>query len=328
MNPLATNYMGLSLKSPLIIGSSGLTNRLDKLVQCQEYGAGAVVLKSLFEEQIRHETQKTASHSQESFYYPEALDYISNYARTHHLDEYLKLISDARKSLDIPVIASINCVSADEWLSFARNIEQAGASALELNVFVLPSDPELEGSQHEKIYLDIASQIVREVQIPVALKIGYHFSGLANMVRKLSWTGLKGIVLFNRFYSPDIDIDTMKVIPTHIFSSPEELSLSLRWIAMLSETAHCDLAATTGIHDGKAIVKQLLAGAAAVQSASVFYKKGIQHITEMNNEVIAWMAKNEFNCIEDFRGKLSYKSAQNPVAFERVQFMKHFAGIE
>ncbi len=328
MNPLATNYMGLSLKSPIIVGSSGLTNKLDKLKECQQYGAGAVVLKSLFEEQIRHEAHKAGSHSEESFIYPEAYDYIDNYSRSHKLDEYLNLISDARKSIEIPVIASINCATADEWISFAKNIEQAGASALELNIFLLPSDVEVEGVKLEEIYLDIASKIVRLVKIPVALKIGYYFSGLANFVRKLSWTGVKGIVLFNRFFSPDIDIDNLKVVPTHILSSPEELYISLRWVAMLSDSAHCDIAASTGMHDGKAVIKQLLAGANATQLASVFYKNGLKHISQINNEIIEWMNQKQYSSIDDFRGQLSYKNIENPAAFERVQFMKHFAGIE
>jgi dihydroorotate dehydrogenase (fumarate) len=328
MNPLATTYMGLKLTSPIIVGSSGLTNKIDKLVQFSDNGAGAVVLKSLFEEQIRFEAHKTASHSEESFIYPEAQDYISNYARTHHLDEYLQLISEARKKTDIPIIASINCVSADEWTSFAKNIEKAGASALELNVYVLPSNPETEGMQNEKIYLDIASQIVRQLQIPVAMKIGYHFSGLSNFVRKLSWTGVKGIVMFNRFFAPDIDIKDMKVMPTHVFSSPEEISLSLRWIALLADVAHCDLAASTGIHDATGVIKQLLAGATATQITSVLYKKGPEFIKEVNNEVIDWMKQHNYDSVDEFRGKLSYKSTSNPAAFERVQFMKHFAGIE
>ncbi len=329
MTNLATTYMGLTLKNPLIAGSSGLTNSATKIIEIAEAGAGAVVLKSLFEEQIRYDISKALTADQESTsYYPEAMDYIGNYSKDHKVGGYLDLIREAKRSVDIPIIASINCISASEWVSFARRIEEAGADALELNVFILPSDPKHTAADNEKVYFDLVESVLKQVTIPVSLKISYHFSGLAHLARQLSWTGIKGLVLFNRFFSPDIDIQNLKVTASNVFSTPEELPVSLRWVALLSDHLHCDISATTGIHDGKAMIKQLLAGAATVQVASVLYKEGFGRITTMLNDLETWMQQHHYESIGDFKGKLSYKSTENPAAYERVQFMKHFAGIE
>lgn len=329
MANLGTKYMGLNLRNPIIVGSSGLTNSIDNIVKIEEHGAGAVVLKSLFEEQIRYEVSKALTADDESFSdYPEAADYISNYSKNHKINGYLDLIRDAKKAVSIPVIASINCVSATEWISFARQIQDAGADALELNVFILPSDPNHSAEDNEKVYFKLVESVLKQVTIPVSLKISYYFSGLSKFTRQLSWTGIKGLVLFNRFFSPDIDIDNFKVVSTNVFSAPEELSISLRWVAMLSDLLHCDISASTGVHDSKAVIKQLLAGATTVQVTSVLYKEGFGRISIMLKELEQWMDLHHFSTIDDFRGKLSYKASDNPAAYERVQFMKHFAGIE
>ncbi len=328
MANIETKYMGLTLCSPIIIGSSGLTNSIDNIKIFAEKGAGAVVLKSLFEEQIRFEIAHTASHDHEANYYPEAQDYIANYSRGHRVEEYLTMIRDAKKAVSIPIIASINCVSSDEWTTFAKKIENAGADALELNVFIMPSDPAHGAEENEKIYFKILEEVKKQIKIPVALKISYYFSGLAKMALKLSWAGAKGIVMFNRFYSPDINIDTMKVMATHVFSTPDEIFNSLRWVAMLSDKLYCDICASTGVHDSAGMIKQLLAGAKAVQIVSTLYRNGFDRIVEMNNELRDWMDKHGFEKTEDFIGKMSYKKVENPGAYERVQFMRHFAGIE
>jgi dihydroorotate dehydrogenase (fumarate) len=326
---LTTQYMGLTLKNPIIVGSSGLTNSVDNIIKIEQSGAGAVVLKSLFEEQIRYEVSKALTADDESMsFYPEAMDYISNYSKDHKINTYLDLIRDSKKAVDIPVIASINCVSATEWISFAKRIQEAGADALELNVFILPSDPNHGAEENEKLYFNLVENVLKQVTIPVSLKISYYFSGLAKFTRQLSWTGIKGMVLFNRFFSPDIDIDNFKVTSSHVFSAPEELAISLRWVAMLSDLLHCDISASTGVHDGKAVIKQLLAGAKTVQVTSVLYKEGFSKIGAMLMELEEWMKKHNFASVDDFRGKMSYKSTENPAAYERMQFMKHFAGIE
>ncbi len=328
MANIETKYMGLTLSSPVIVGSSGLTNSLDNIKEFAARGAGAIVLKSLFEEQIRLEIAHTSAHDITANYYPEAQDYITNYSRNHRVEEYLKLIRDAKKAVNIPIIASINCTSAEEWTSFARKIEEAGADALELNIFVMPSDPTHGGEQNEKMYFTILEEVKKLITIPIALKISYYFSGLAKTALKLSWAGAKGIVLFNRFYSPDINIDTMKVVATNVFSTPDEISTSLRWVAVLSDRLYCDICASTGVHDSSGLIKQLLAGAKAVQIASTLYKNGFDRINEMNEGLSQWMDKHGFEKTEDFIGKMSFKKVENPGAYERVQFMKHFAGIE
>jgi dihydroorotate dehydrogenase (fumarate) len=328
MANLSTRYMGFTLRNPIIAGSSGLTNSVENLIRLQESGAGAVVLKSLFEEQINHAINKTYSQNDANYGYPEALDYISHYTRENDLEAYLKLIREAKSKISIPVIASINCVSASEWVSFARKIQDAGADAIELNIFILPSDPRRKSDQHEQIYFDILQAVIRQVNIPVSAKISFYFSGLTNMALQLCWTGISGLVLFNRFFSPDIDIEKFEVTSAHVFSSPDEISMPLRWVAMLSDKVQCDIAASTGIHDGASVVKQLLAGAKAVQIASVLYKKGFEQIPIMLKEIEEWMDRHQFENTSDFIGKLSYKDSGNPAAYERVQFMKHFAGIE
>lgn len=328
MANLSTSYMGFNLKNPIIVGSSGLTNSVENIVEIEKNGAAAVVLKSLFEEQINHMIAKTMHSNNGNFSYPEADDYISNYTRDNDIDNYIKLIRGAKEAVQIPVIASINCISSADWVSFAGKIEAAGADGIELNIFILPSDPKRDAAQNEAIYFDIIEKVKQEVAIPVAIKISSYFSGLANFTLKLSWTGINGMVLFNRFFSPDIDIDNFKVTATNVFSTPDELAMSLRWVAMLSSRLHCDVAASTGVHDGKAVIKQLLAGAKAVQIASVLYKKDFTVIGNMLKELENWMDKHGFENLDPVIGKMSIKEIENPAAFERVQFMKHFSGIE
>ncbi|MFO8066020.1 MAG: dihydroorotate dehydrogenase-like protein [Bacteroidales bacterium] len=328
MIDLSTNYLGLKLRNPLIAGSSGLTSTVENLKKIEEKGAGAVVLKSLFEEQISYEIHKSFAHDEMHSAYTEAEDYIKNYAHTHKLNEYLDFVSAAKKSIKIPVIASINCVTASEWTSFARKIQDAGADAIELNVFVLPADPNKTGLNNENIYFDIVEKVKKEVTIPISLKVSYYFSELAQMMKKLSWTGIQGIVMFNRFYSPDIDIDELKIKPASVYSNPEEISIPLRWIALLRDEIKIDLCSSTGVYDGTGVVKMLLAGANAVQVCSTLYQNGFDQIEQINNQLIEWMKKHDFNKISDFAGKMSFKKATNPAAYQRVQFMKHFSGIE
>ena len=320
--------MGLTLRNPIIAGSSGLTNSLENIEKIYKQGAGAIVLKSLFEEQINNAIDRTFNQNDNNYGYPEAMDYISHYTRANDLENYLKLIREAKSKVDIPIIASINCVSSSEWVTFAKNIQDAGADAIELNIFILPSDPRRKSEQHEQVYFQILQAVMKQVKIPVSAKISYYFSGLTNIALQLSWTGIKGLVLFNRFYSPDIDIDKFEVTSGNVFSAPGENTLTLRWVAMLSDKIQCDIAASTGIHDGKNAIKQLLAGAKAVQIASVLYQKGFEQIGVMSKEIEKWMDKHQFAATKDFIGKMSFKEVENPAAFERVQFMKHFAGIE
>lgn len=324
---LTTTYLGLKLKNPIIIGSSGLTKSVEKIKELADNGAGAVVLKSLFEEQILAEVSRNIYEDQSG--YTDAYEYISEYTKEHNIDKYLDLIKKSKEAVDIPVIASINCISDNEWMSFAKKFEDAGADALEINVSMLPADDNRSGEENEKIYFDIIEKVSKEVNIPISLKMSHYSAGLSNLIKKICWTkNVNGIVLFNRYYSPDIDIDNFKITSSNIFSSSEEISISLRWIALLSGKVECDLAASTGVHDGEGVIKQILAGATAVQIVSAIYKNGSNHILSILEFIEHWMSKNNFSKLDDFRGKMSYEKIDNPAAFERVQFMKYFAGIK
>ncbi|UCG26678.1 MAG: dihydroorotate dehydrogenase-like protein [Bacteroidales bacterium] len=327
MADLSTTYMGIKLRNPVIAASSGLTNSLEDIMELEQYGAAAVVLKSLFEEEIRIELEKDLSRmTRESFLYPETIDYYDTYDVEDTLTTYLKLIRDCKQKVTIPVFASINCVTAEKWPYYAATLQDSGADGLELNVFILPSDTSQTAEEHEKLYFEIIEKVKEQVTIPIALKISYYSSNLASLIERLSKTGIAGLVLFNRFYSPDIDIDRFEVLATNVFSNPEEMSIPLRWIAIMADRVGCDLAASTGIHDGKAVIKQLLAGATATQVASVLYRKGKEYIKTMLNEIEGWMNNKDFKYISDFRGRMSLSGSENPAAYYRVQFMKHFAG--
>jgi dihydroorotate dehydrogenase (fumarate) len=322
MADLTTHYGGLDLDNPIIVSSSGLTDSVDKIKKLEEAGAGAVVLKSLFEEQILFEAGRLSGSSD----YPEAEDYIQNYTRNNSVDQYLNLIEAATAAVDIPVIASINCVSDLDWIEFARKVEESGASALELNIYYLPSSKDAGGEVYEKLYLSIAEKVRDITYFPVMIKLGPFFTNLVNLADKLYHRNINGLVFFNRFYSPDINIKEMKMTSSDVFSTPADLRLPLRWVAIVSALVRdIQLAASTGIHDAEGIVKMLLAGARAVQVCSAIYKKGPSQITSMLDELNSWMDKHGFGDIESMRGKMDYKSLKEPQVYERSQFMRYFS---
>jgi len=324
---LSIKYMGLDLKNPLIVGSSGLTNSVNKVKELEKFGAGAVVLKSLFEEQIIFEAD--AAGKDNSYEYPEALDYIKSYAKDESINTYLKLIEDCKKETNIPIIASVNCVSGGAWLDFAKKMEKAGADAIELNVSLIPTDVEKTSIENEKIYFDIVEEAKKVINIPLALKMSHYSAGLSNLIQKLSWTKqVDAFVLFNRYYNPDIDVNTMKLTSSGVFSTPGDIANSLRWVAILSDKIQTNISASTGVHSGNDMVKQILAGADSVQVVSAIYKHGAAYVKTILEELEAWMSKNNYKSIEDYKGKVSYKNISNSVAFERIQFMKYFGGIE
>lgn len=344
MIDLSCTYLGLKLKNPLIVGSSGLTSSIQNLKTIDSMGAGAVVLKSIFEEQIKYETDKFRESdsneikewnsafaeiiNRDEFYYEEAFQYLTDYAKEHTLKQYLKFITEAKKEINIPVIASINCSTQYDWQYFARRIQEAGADALELNIYILPSDFSRTSSDIEKTYFEIINEVMKFVSIPVSLKTGFYFSGLANVLLRLSETGISGLTLFNRPYNPDIDLDTLQVSSSNMFSSENEYSHTLRWMALLSGKLKCDIAASTGIHNHETVIKQLLAGADAVHMASVFYKKHFDILNQIIKGIESWMAKHNFSNISDFKGKMSQTNIDNPASYERVQFIKLFTSIE
>lgn len=325
MENLTSRYLGLSLTSPLIVSSSRLTSTIGQLKEAEDNGAGAVVLKSLFEEQINYHINTIASSSA----YPEADDYLSSYIQSNSVDSYLNLIRKAKENLKIPVIPSINCYTSHGWTAFARNIAEAGADAIEVNVFFLPTDRKKTSADSEKLYFELVENLKKAVRIPVSLKIGYRFSNILYMLDQFYIRGVDGVVMFNRFYEPDIDINKMEVIPASIFSHESEKRYVLRWIGMASaQDIKIDISATTGVHTGQDAIKYLLAGADTVQVCSVLYNKGIPFIKTMNKQISDWMALKGFKSIDEFRGKLNYLNYGKPTVFERTQFMKYFSSYE
>jgi dihydroorotate dehydrogenase (fumarate) len=333
---LSTSYLGLSLKNPIIVGSSGLTGTVKGVQKLAENGAGAVVLKSLFQEEIFFESEDYIKEMKKQ--HPEIkyfdydgkknpIEFYGYKVREDNLNRYKSLISDCKDSVAIPVIASINCFyDSFEWTVFANELEQAGADALELNMFFPPTDFSKTRKEKEAIYFETIDKITEEVTIPIALKISYYFTDLGPMIQKLSETKIKGLVLFNRFFSPDFDINKLEVVPSYVFSTPEELSISLRWIAIMANKVSCDLAASTGIHDGEAVIKQILAGADAVQIVSAVYRNGKGHLQKILNKLESWMKTRGFKKLFDFKGKMSQERSEDSKLYERTQFMRYFAG--
>ncbi len=344
MENLQTTYLGLKLLNPLIAGSCGLTNSITNIKELAGKGVGAIVVKSIFEEQIHVETEKVIKTSKGSvktftqapdtilskriYDYDEAYSYIYDFAKRNTLGKYLDFLKEAKSAVEIPVIASINCVSNQDWHAFAKKIEETKVDALELNIYILPSDWRRSGEDNEKIYYDIIREVRSYVNLPVAVKIGFYFSSLAQSVQKLSQSGIKGLILFNRPYNTDFDLDKIDLSHGSIYSSPEEFTHTLRWISILSGHVKCDLSASTGVHDYKAFVKLLLAGATTVQIASALYSEGFDVIPDILNKTSEWMKKHGFADVNAFRGKLAKSNLDNPAAIERVQFMKLYSGIE
>jgi len=332
MADLTTKYMGLTLKNPIIIASSGLTDSFGKIAELERNGAGAVVLKSLFEEQIILEADQNFKEARDNrlIYaeYSETLDYIDVHVSEKELGKYLDIIKQVKKDLMIPLIASVNCISNIGWTGFAKQIEKAGADALELNIFITPFGFDNNCEDTEKKYYKILRKVKQEISIPVAVKISPFFTNLGKVIMNFEAEGANGVVLFNRFTNPDIDIDNINVTVAEVFSNPAEMNNSLRWIAILANRLKIDIAATSGIHDGKAVIKQILAGARVVQVASALYKNGVSYIIEMLKYLESWMDKKGFNYIDQFRGKLSQGKYSRPDIYERLQFMKYFGEIK
>lgn len=351
MLDLSTNYMGLALRNPLVVSSSSLTGNLDGVKQAAEAGAGAIVLKSLFEEQIAAETAATGKHAEHAGH-TEAAEYLQGYGMALGPQDYLNLIKDSVKAVDVPIIASINCFSRNNWSDYAKKIEASGAAALELNIGLLPSRSGQKGRAIEERYYQILHEVKAQVQIPIALKIGPYFSsfgevadhlghdraeappftvgwcGPGETAGKIVWRKADALVLFNRFYQLDIDIDNMELVGGNPLSTPAEINNSLRWIALLYQRVASDLAAGTGIHEGRDAIKQLLAGATIVQLCSTLMIKGFEQIGRILSEIETWMQAHEFTNIAQFRGCLSQAQSKHPENYERLQYIKLFVGLD
>ncbi len=321
---LTTNYLGMTLKNPLVPSSSPLMRTIDNLRWMEEAGASAVVLHSLFEEQITHDshtlnhylTQGVESFPEALSYFPEAADY-----RTAP-DEYLEHIQKAKRLLEIPVIASLNGVSTGGWIKYAQLIEEAGADALELNMYYIPTDPNLTGSEVEQIYLDVLKDVKTAVSIPIAMKLNPYFSATANMARRLVDAGADGLVLFNRFYQPDLDLENLEVTPNLKLSTSTELRLPMRWIAILYGRVNTSLALTTGVHTVKDVLKSVAAGANITMLASELLRNGINRLNVLNMGLEEWLVENEYESLAQLQGSLSQINCAEPAAFERANYMR------
>lgn len=321
MIDLSTEYMGLKLRSPIILSSSHLTNNIKHIVNAEKHGAGAIVLKSLFEEQILADAEKLYEKDKMYFWYKEAIDYMDELSKTDGIEQYINLILDAKKSVSIPIIASINCTTPHEWPKFTKQIEDAGADGIELNMSIIPSDVKTPCYVVQERYESIIKSVLDNTSLPISIKVGPYFSNVNMAIRELSDTGVKGIVLFNRFYRPDIDIENLTVVSDNFLSSETELTHTLRWVALLAPEVNCDIAASSGVHDYAGVIKMLLAGAKACEMTSTFVKNGVNHIETILKQIEEWMNKKNFRNLKEFQGLISQRKEYSP-EFERVQYMK------
>ncbi len=318
---LSTEYMGLKLKNPIIVSSSKLTGDITNIKKCADVGAGAIVLKSLFEEQLIADSETLMDQDMKYFWFPEAIEHINKHSKDYGLKQVLTLIKEAKAHTDIPIIASINCISANEWPQFAKQLEDAGADAIELNISIFPFDKYMSCSDIADQYINIVQQVKEYVNIPVAVKMGSYFTNLLQTAHRIDEAGADGLVLFNRFYRPDIDIETETIVRDNVLSSPLEVTKSLRWVALLSPQLNCDIAAGTGIHDYKGVVKQLLAGASATQICSTLFNNGLSYIDTILFDLQKWMEKHNYKSVSEFQGKVANKEGSSQ-KFERMQFLK------
>ncbi|MEW5873922.1 MAG: dihydroorotate dehydrogenase-like protein [Candidatus Zixiibacteriota bacterium] len=321
---LTTRYMGMTLANPIVPSASPLSEDIDDIRRLEDAGASAVVLHSLFEEQLRQERFELFHHlTQGSESYPEALTYFPEPSEFHLGPEgYLKHIHKAKEAVRIPIIASINGSTRGGWTEFARQMQMAGADAIELNVYGLPTDMDVPGSEVENICVDILKAVKSSVSIPVAIKLSPYWSSMANMAKRLDEAGADALVMFNRFYQPDIDLETLEVHPNVLLSQPQALRLPLRWVAILHGRVRASLAATSGIHNGEDVIKMLLAGADVTMMCAALLRNGPSHVRSTLDEVTRWMEEREYVSVRQMQGSMSHKHVDNPAAFERVQYMR------
>ncbi|MBI3563828.1 MAG: dihydroorotate dehydrogenase-like protein [Elusimicrobia bacterium] len=321
---LSTTYLGLELRTPLVASASPLSDSLDGLKRMEDAGASAAVLSSLFEEQLRRDrdelltrlTEHTHSFSEAQTFFPAVTDF-------HWGPEaYLEHIRKAKKAVRMPIVASLNGTSLGGWTAYAREIEKAGADALELNIYFIPTDPSTPGEEIERTHVDILKAVKAATTLPVAVKIAPFFSSLANMAKRLDDAGADGLVLFNRFYQPDFDLDRLELRPNLLLSTPQALRLPLHWTAVLHGKVKADLAATSGVHAAGDVLKLLMAGASVTMMASALFKFGIDHIRAVETELVRWMEEREYESVAQMRGSMSQMRCADPGAFERQQYIK------
>ena len=323
-----TKFVGLDIASPVIVGSCGLSTTMQGLEKMYKAGAGAVVLKSIFEEQILFDIKKNAA----NYYTPyetfgDSYDYIANHIESNALEQYLNLVRDAKREFPMPIIGSINCNTFGNGVNYAKHFQDAGCDALEINLLYLPFNVNTSHDDIQRLFTDTIQSLRRIISIPLIIKVGSYFTDLAKFMQQISWTGISAVTLFNRPASWDIDVDTRQIVHGPIAGSPNDIFMPLRWTAILSKKIRCDISASGGVYTGNDVVKMLLAGADSVQVVSTLYKNGIEHIATLNNELKQWMERNNFNSISEFQGSMAIKTSQDVSQFERIHFMKYFSEI-
>jgi len=320
MADLSTRYMGLKLSSPLVVASSSLSNKVENFQAAEASGAGAIVLRSLFEEQIEAaESELEEAARFQSDANPEARSYLP--PQRIGPREYLRLLDKAKKTVRIPIIASLNCAASGSWSEYAKQLADAGADALEVNIYAVGADPAVSGEEMERQYLDVVASVRNAVTLPVALKVSPFFTSFANMAKRFDDAGVSALVLFNRFLQPDIDLDRLALHSSMQLSQSWEMLLPLRWTAILYGRVKADLAASTGVHDGAGVVKMILAGSTVVQLAATLLRNGISHLAALRSDLDEWMERGRYSSLDDFRGTLSQREAKDPRAFERAQYV-------
>jgi dihydroorotate dehydrogenase (fumarate) len=321
---LTTNYLGLTLRNPLVVSASPLAEEIGNIRRMEEAGAGAVVLHSLFEEQIAvesYELDRYLSYGAES--YAESLSYFPDLTGYNLGPEgYLEHIAKAKAAVGIPIIASLNGSSPGGWTRYAKKIEEAGADALELNIYTISADPEVSAAEVEQTYCDLVSQVKEGVSIPVAVKLPPYFSAMAHLARRLEEAGASGLVMFNRFYQPDFDLEAMEVVPSLHLSTPNELLTRLHWVAILYGRIKADMAITGGIHTAQDVLKAMMAGAQVAMMTSALLKRGIEYLATVLAELAAWMEEHEYESIRQMQGSMSQRSVAHPNAFLRANYLK------
>ncbi|MBO4740014.1 MAG: dihydroorotate dehydrogenase-like protein [Bacteroidales bacterium] len=325
---ISTKFMGMELSSPIIVGSCGLSTTMTGLEKMHKAGAGAVVLKSIFEEQILFNIKKhTSSYTTPYDTFGDSYDYIANHIEANDIEKYLNLIREAKKSFPMPIIGSINCSNFGNWINYAKHLQEAGCDAIELNLFYIPFNVNTSHDDIQRLFSDTIQALRRIVTIPLIIKTGNYFTDLAKFMQQLSWTGISAITLFNRATNWDIDTETRQIVHGPVTSSPNDFFLPLRWTAILSKKLRCEISASGGVQTGNDVIKLLLAGASTVQVVSSLYNNGIEHIATMNNELSQWMERNNYKSISNFRGSMAIKSNEDASQFERIHFMKYFSEI-
>ncbi len=322
-----TKYLGLELKTPIIVGSCGLTADVDKMVQMENAGAGAIVVKSVFEEQIIYDIKRNTHVVAPTDNYGDSYEYIAMHVADDSLEKHFAMIREAKQRLTIPVIGSVNCFSYENWLTYAKKFEEAGCDALELNMAILPYETSLSADDVERTFSQIINTLRKSISIPISIKVGTYFTDMAKQMQQLSWMGIQGVTMFNKNVQVDIDIEKETLTNASYLSNPEDIYNTLRWIAILSKKMRCDLSASTGVYTSDDVVKMLLAGATSVQVVSCLYKNGIESLRQLNEGLQRWMEKKGYDNIAKFRGKLAVQPTDKASVAMRTQFMKYFAEI-